>query len=189
MQRKWHEHNLNIHNLPVMQKSMLSSQAVKCKIACEWISCQMTYLQTGRKFSTLTSRWLESNPALWGERVRASYGVWTASLGLAALHGRSRQTWRGDLVTQEWETGAHWDLWSSECSPGLTQWQSLPRPIGPAATGAGSCQEGIACLWASSLAVCVEAACCNHEGNSSQDDFWSIFHGLGESWSSSMDIP
>lgn len=73
--------------------------------------------------------------------MTASYGVWTASLGLAALHGRSRQTWRGDLVTQQWETGAHWDLWFSEFESWIllnesrTGGQRWLLTLPPAATG------------------------------------------------------
>lgn len=59
--------------------------------------------------------------------MQALHAVWTASVRLPALHGRSRRTSRGDLVTQEWETGAHWDLWFSEWSPG-------PIPAAVAAT-------------------------------------------------------
>lgn len=44
------------------------------------------------------------------------------------------------MVTQDWETGAYWDLWSSDgeykFEPQPTQSCWPLRPIGPAATGA-----------------------------------------------------
>lgn len=128
--------NMLIHILkPCMKHAKMCSQ----NVLPEWIEVFVP-----------RSRWLKNNPALRGVRVRVrvSYGVWTASLG---LHGRSRQTYRGFG-----HTGV--GNWGTLGSVVLRIESTVCRhvPLVPAATGgvhvlgisccADSCQSVTTCL-------------------------------------------